>query len=306
MVGHTFKAVYVVTNEELVKQIQRGINQTDNIEQLYQQNRGYIFKIANKYAHVCDIEDLMQEAYFGLYEAVQRYENTAGVLFMSYASYWIRQSITRYLENNGLTVRIPSHLYNRVIRYKKLDSAYEMQLGRKPTDREFRGHLEISQPALENIKKAYHEFYNMGYLDKVISSVDDELKLGETLSDPDIDIENNVIDRMMENRIQKELWQIAKDNTTDKENEVIICRYKKDMSLAKIGEEFGLTRERIRQIEAKSLRKLRHPSVRRILEERFEVNYAKAYRGSVSSFKNTGTSITEYIALCNLELQGIK
>jgi RNA polymerase primary sigma factor len=146
----------------------------------------------------------------------------------------------------------------------------------------------------------------MKSLDEVIPSTDDELKLGEAILDPDIDIENNVIDGMMENRIQRELWQIVKDNTTDKENEVIICRFEKDMSLAKTGEEFGITREGIRKIEAKALRKLRHPRVRRELEEKFEVNYAKAYRGSVSSFKNTGTSITEYIALCNLELQGIK
>ena len=295
-----------MSNEELVKQIQQGINQTDNIEKLYQQNRGYIFKIAKRYAHVCDTEDLMQEAYFGLYEAVQRYEDTAGVLFMSYAGYWIKQAIKRYLENNGLTVRIPSHLYNKVMRYKKLISTFEMQLDRKPTDRELRACLEVGQQALEGIKKAYHEFYNMDSLDKVIPGMDDELKLGEAISDPDIDIENSVIDGMMENRIQKELWPIVKDNTTDKENEIIICRYKKDMTLAKTGEEFGLTREGIRKIEAKALRKLRHPSVRRKLEERFEVNYAKAYRGSVSSFKNTGTSITEYIALCNLEFQGIK
>lgn len=295
-----------MSNEELVKQIQQGINQTDNMEQLYSQNYGYIFKIAKKYAHVCDIEDLMQEAYFGLYEAVQRYEDIAGVLFMSYAGYWIKQAIKRYLENNGLTVRIPSHLYNKVMRYKKLISTFEMQLDRKPTDRELRACLEVGQQALEGIKKAYHEFYNMSSLDKVIPGMDDELKLGEAILDPNIDIENNVIDGMMENRIQRELWQIVKDNTTDKENEVIICRFEKDMSLAKTGEEFGITREGIRKIEAKALRKLRHPSVRRKLEERFEVNYAKAYRGSVSSFKNTGTSITEYIALCNLELQGVK
>lgn len=295
-----------MTNEELVEQIQKGINQSDYMEQLYQQNRGYIFKIASRYSHVCDIEDLMQEAYFGLYEAVQRYENTAGVLFMSYAAYWIRQSIARYLENNGLTVRIPSHTYNKVIRYKRLISAYEMQLGRKPTDREFRGHLEVSQQALESVKKAYHEFYNMGSLDKVIPGIESELKLSETITDSDVDIENSVVDSMIEGSKRTELWEIVKANTTPAENKVIRARYIKSMSLEATGQSIGQTRDRVRNIEARALRKLRHPSVRRKLEEKFEVNYAKAYRGSVSSFKNTGTSITEYIALCNLELQGIK
>ena len=295
-----------MSNEELVKQIQQGINQTDNIEKLYQQNRGYIFKIASRYSHVCDIEDLMQEAYFGLYEAVQRYENTAGVLFMSYAAYWIRQSIARYLENNGLTVRIPSHTYNKVIRYKRLISAYEMQLGRKPTDREFRGHLEVSQQVLESVKKAYHEFYNMGSLDKVIPGIESELKLSETIADSDVDIENSVVDSMIEGSKRTELWEIVKVNTTPAENKVIRARYIKSMSLEATGQSIGQTRDRVRNIEAKALRKLRHPSVRRKLEEKFEVNYAKAYRGSVSSFKNTGTSITEYIALCNLELERVK
>lgn len=295
-----------MSNEELVKQIQQGINQIDNIEMLYQQNRGYIFKIAKKYAHVCDIEDLMQEAYFGLYEAVKRYENTVGVLFMSYASYQIRQAIIRYLENNGLTVRIPSNTYNKVLRYKKLISTFEMQLGREPTDRELRGHLEVNQQALEGIKKAYHEFYNMSSLDKVIPGVDNEMNLGEVVADPDIDIENSVIDGMIENSIQTELWEIVKDNTTPEENNVIQNRYKKSMTLEATGQSIGQTRDRARSIEAKALRKLRKPRIRRKLEEKFEINYARAYRGSVSSFKNTGTSITEYIALFNLELEGIK
>lgn len=295
-----------MTNEMLVQLIQNGKDTNNNMEQLYQQNRGYIFKIAKKYAHVCDIEDLMQEAYFGLYEAVQRYEDTAGVLFMSYAGYWIKQAIKRYLENNGLTVRIPSHLYNKVMRYKKLISTFEMQLGRKPTDEELCKYLEVNKRTLKVIKKAYYEYYNMGSLDEVIPGLDDELKLGEAISDPDIDIENSVINGMMENSKKTELWQIVKVNTTPEENNVIRSRYIKSMSLEATGRSIGQTRDRVRNIEARALRKLRHPSVRRILEEKFEVNYAKAYRGSVSSFKNTGTSITEYIALCNLELQGIK
>lgn len=295
-----------MSNEELVKLIQQGINPADNMEQLYIQNKKLIKIIVKRFSYNDNLDDLMQEAYFGLCKAVQRYEDTAGALFMTYAAHWIKHAITRYLENNELSVRIPCHLYNKVIRYKKLISTLEMQLGRIPTDEELCKYLEVNKRTLEDIKKAYHEFYSMKSLDEVIPSADDELKLGEAILDPDIDIENNVIDGMMENRIQRELWQIVKDNTTDKENEVIICRFEKDMSLAKTGEEFGITREGIRKIEAKALRKLRHPRVRRELEEKFEVNYAKAYRGSISSFKNTGTSITEYIALCNLELQGIK
>lgn len=294
-----------MSNEELVKKIQQGINQTDNMEQLYSQNRGYIFKIAKKYAHVCDIEDLMQEAYFGLYEAVQRYEDTAGVLFMSYASYWVRQSIIRYLENNGLTVRMPCHLYNKIIRYKSLISAYEMQLGRKPTDKELRGHLEVSQQVLEGIKKAYHEFYGISSIDELIPGTDGDMQFSEVIADPNTDIENSVVDGMIEESKRTELWQIVKDNVTPEQNTVITARYRKNMTLEATGQLIGKSKDMARNLEGQALRKLRLRRITRLIEEKFEVNYAKAYRGSVSSFKNTGTSITEYIALCNLELQGI-
>ena len=291
-----------MSNEELVKKIQQGINQTDNMEQLYSQNRGYIFKIAKKYAHVCDIEDLMQEAYFGLYEAVQRYEDTAGVLFMSYASYWVRQSIIRYLENNGLTVRIPSHLYNKIIGYKRLISAFEMQLGRKPTDRELMACLEVSQQVLEGIKKAYHEFYSIGSIDGLVPGTDGDMQLSDIVADQDIDLENSVIDGMMENSIQTELWQIVKDSVTPEQNTVIECRYKENMSLEAAGQSIGQTRDRIRNIEAKALRKLRHPSVSRHLVEKFEINYARAYSGSLTSFRNRWSSIVEDIAIKNIEM----
>lgn len=290
-----------MSNEELVKKIQQGINQSDNMEQLYSQNRGYIFKIAKKYAHVCDIEDLMQEAYFGLYEAVQRYEDTAGVLFMSYASYWIRQSITRYLENNGLTVRMPSHIYNKVIRYKKLVSAYEMQLGRKPTDRELRVHLEVSQQALEGIEKAYYEFYGISSIDALIPGTDGDMRLSEVIADPELDIENSVIDGMIEDSKRTELWRIVEDNVTPEQNKVIECRYKESMSLEATGRSIGQTRDRIRNVEAKALRKLRHPSVSRKLEEKFEINYARAYSGSLANFRYKWSSIVEDIAIRNID-----
>ena len=289
-----------MSNEELVKQIQQGINQTDNMEKLYHQNRGYIFKIANRYAHVCDIEDLMQEAYFGLYEAVQRYEDTAGVLFMSYASYWIRQSITRYLEDNGLTVRIASGTYNKIIRYKKLISAYEMQLRRKPTDKELRGHLRVSQEALERIKKAYYEFYSMGSLDELISGTDGDMQLSEVVADPNIDVENSVIDEMMEKSIKTVLWQIVKENVTPEQNTVIEARYRKDMTLEATGQLIGKSRDMARQLEAKALKKLRLSRITRQIEEEFEINYARVYSGGLTSFRNRWSSIVEDIAIRNM------
>lgn len=295
------RGVDYMTNEELVDKIQKGINPGDNMEQLYIRNKGYIYKIALRYAYKDDIEDLLQEAYFGLYEAVQKYEDTAGVLFMSYASFWIKAAITRYLENNGLTVRLPSDIHNKIIRYKRLISVYEMQLGRKPLDYELRRHLGVSQKVLECIRKAYHEFYSMGSLDELITGVDGDMQLGEVIPDPSCDVATNSIERMMENSIQTELWQIVKDNVTPEQNTVITARYRKDMTLEATGQLIGKSKDMARQLEAKALKKLRLSRITRLLQEKFEINYARAYSGGLSSFRNRWSSIVEDIAIRNVD-----
>ena len=293
-----------MSNEELVKQIQQGINQTDNMKQLYQQNRGIIYKIAQRYAYnQDDIEDLIQEAYFGLYEAVKRYENTAGVLFMSYASFWIKQAIIRYQEENNGTVRIPSHMYYKIIQYKRLISDYERQLGRTTTDEELRWYfaLGIDQKALEDIKKAYHRFNCMSSLDEFIPGMDGDIQRSDTITDPNIDIENSVIDEIIEESKRTKLWQIVKENVTPEQNTVITARYRKSMTLEATGQIIGKTRDKARNLEAQALRKLRHPSTRRKLEEKFEVNYARVYNGGLSSFRNRWSSIVEDIAIRNID-----
>lgn len=288
-----------MTNEELVDQIQRGICPGENMEQLYRQNNGLILKIARRHAYGDDLEDLLQEAYFGLYEAVKRYEDTAGVLFMSYASYWIKQAITRYLENNGRIIRLPVALYNNLMRYKKLVSAFELQLGRKPTDHEVEIYLRINKTAIEAVKKAYWK-EDVQSLDELIPGTDDIL-IGESVPDRSVDIENSVIDRMMKCSRRTELWRIVRDNVTEEENIVISARYRNNLSLEVTGQYIGKSKEMVRQIEAKALRKLRRSRITRQLEERFEVNYARAYRGSLGSFNYTWNSIVEEIALRNLE-----
>lgn len=289
-----------MSNEELVKKVQQGINPGDNMEQLYIQNDGLIRKMAKKYSFMSDIDDLMQEAYFGLCEAAKRYEDTAGVLFMSYATFWIKQSMRRYLENNGRTVRIPSGLNSKILDYKKIVLDYGIQLGRKPTDREICLYLGISEKTLTEIKKSAYQYDNIQSLDEYIPEADD-LSLEECVPDPSVDIGNEVIDRMINNSLHNELWQIVEDNVSPEENTVIVARFKQDMTLDAIGQSIGKSRDMARQIEAKALRKLRRSRITRQLEEKFEVNYARCYRGSLTGFKNTWNSIVEDIAIKNLE-----
>lgn len=289
-----------MSNEEIVKMIQQGYNPADNMEQLYKQNYGYILKIARKYAFNEEFEDLMQEAYFGIYEAVQRYEDTAGVLFMTYALFWIRQSIARYIENNGRSIRISSAMQSKVIRYKRAISAYELQLGRKPTDYELCRYLGVNDNTLKAIKKAYLND-NIQSMDELLPGSEDML-VGDSIPDQSVDIENSVIDGMFEKSKRTELWKIVKDNVPPEENTVIIARYCKSMTLEATGQLIGKSREMVRQLEAKAMRKLRLPRISRQLAEKFEINYARCYHGSITNFKYTGTSIVEDIAIRNLEI----
>ncbi|MGF7145956.1 RNA polymerase primary sigma factor [Anaerotaenia torta] len=288
-----------MTNEELVDQIQHGIDPGNNIEQLYQQNYRLIFQIVRKYAYRDEMDDLLQEAYFGLYEAVKRYEDTAGVKFMSYATYWIRQAVQRYLENNGRCIRIPVAMQGNIRKYHRVMEAFLQELGRKPADRELCYYLNISKKALEEVKKAVCAD-RIQSLDEYLPGTE-ELELGDTVRDYSVDLENDIVDGMIERSKRAELWQIVKDNVTQEENTVITARFRRGLTLEQTGGQIGKSRDMARQIEGSALRKLRRSRITRHLEERFEVNYARGYRGSMSSFRNTGTSIVESIAIRNEE-----
>jgi RNA polymerase primary sigma factor len=294
-----------MSNEELVKNIQQGIDSSNNMRQLYQQNYGIILKIAKRYAYNNDVEDLTQEAYFGLYEAVNRYEDTHETTFITYAAYWVQQAIQRYLENNGDLVRLPVGLNGRMYQYKKMVGTYEKELNRKPTDREVCKHLNIGIKALESLKASIHSFDKLDSLDREMQGEDDSSIIGDTVAD-NVDVENHVVDSIMKNEIKTELWKIVKENTTNEECEVLKDRYIRSMTLEATGQHIGKSRDMARQIEAKALRKLRNRRVSRVMAEKFEVNNARVYNGSFAMFKNTGSSIVEDIAIKNLEFEATR
>ncbi len=108
-----------MTNEELVKRIRGGSLVSDNMQLLYERNLPLIKQCIEPYAAYEPMEDLLQESYFGLYEAVQHYETSENVLFMTYVPYWIRQAVIRYIEKCGSAVRIPGNARQKIAKYKK-------------------------------------------------------------------------------------------------------------------------------------------------------------------------------------------
>ena len=109
-------------NGQIVSRIQAGENEQENMTLLWQQNRNFITMIARKYSSCAEMEDLEQEGYIGLYEAVRHYDASSEVPFINYAAFWIRQVMRRYIDNCGRVVRIPTHAVDKMQHYKKTKS----------------------------------------------------------------------------------------------------------------------------------------------------------------------------------------
>ena len=123
-------------NEQLVARIRAGVDTADNMLILYEQNHGFIHKMALKYSGYAEIEDLKQEAYIGLCAAVEHYDEDKGVAFISYAGFWIKQTMQRYIDNCGGVVRLPVHAREWIAKYKKILREYRQYYGSEPSERE--------------------------------------------------------------------------------------------------------------------------------------------------------------------------
>ena len=159
-----------------------------------------------------------------LWEAVQHYETSENVLFMTYAGYWLRQAIQRYIENCGSVIRIPTGTKQKIIRYNKTVQKLTQSYGRVPTDKEIQEYMKISAEELENLKK---------YSKKVSSldiplNEDGEATLGDNIQD-DCELENHVIDKIYAEQSEKELWNIV-ECYTEKICEIRYSRFHRGSS----------------------------------------------------------------------------
>lgn len=289
-----------MTNEQLAIHIQAGIDTTENMAQLWQQNQGIIGKLAGKYSHLAEEEDLKQEGYFGLWEAARRYNPKEGAKFITYASHWIRQKMVRYIHNNG-TVRIPVHENERLMQYNKLCNAYLAELNRMPSWHEISRYLGISIKQARQLQKDAG-MAEIGSLDSPVAGAED-IVLGNSIASNE-DIESIILDKLDTQRLKETLWPLV-DALPGKQPEVIRARYQEGRTLEDVGREMGVTGNMVRQIQATALRELRKPSraeqLRPFLDE---VIYSKGIRGGgVRRFHETWTSSTEREALKLVELK---
>lgn len=288
-----------MTNEQIVEKIRNGFYVTDNMQLLYESNLPLIKQFIKPYTAYEPMEDCLQEAYFGLWEAVQHYETSENVLFMTYAGYWIKQSVQRYIERCGSVVRLPNHTRQKIARYKKTVERLSQEQGRTPTDAEVAANMGVSVAAVQEIQ---------GYMQGVASldsplSVDSELTLCDSVQ-ADFNLENETIDKMYAEHSKNELWGIVEHYTGKRENNIIKEYFIHNKSMPEIAKEQSITVSRVREIKEAGLRRLRVGRARRELLEKFDIVEAGAYRNSMNKFKEHGfTSTVEYIAIRRAEIQ---
>ena len=297
-----------MSNEELVESIQKQtIDNSRGMEQLYNQNKGIIHRMAKRYGSYAEMDDLLQEAYIGLYEAVRRYNENMGVKFITYAFSWIKQSITRYIENNGNIIRIPVHRHNMLSRYKKLLERYEKEYNRKPTKEEIGNILQLFPDQVEKLQKDYDRMSTKS-LDALVAGGDNEkMTVADTIPS-DVDIESMVLDDIIDKQFKEEFWGLISSKLDESENMVITERFKNNHTRAELSdilpqnETEPLTPNKCRAIEERALSKLRRSNLRSTLNRRFEIAITKAYHGSIWS-ENVMYSPTERAAFKDMHIK---
>lgn len=281
----------ICSNEQLVIQIKAGIDVADNMLQLWQQNQGYIASVAKRFQGYEEKEDLMQQGYIGLCNAVDGYDPDEGVLFLTYAGFWIRQSMQRYIEDCGSVVRISVHCRNRIREYEKFCRTFESYYGRKPTDHEIQYYLGVGEEKLEQIKKAA-QMVNIGSLDVPVGN-DEEGSMYDLLPGEESQ-EEDIVEKLQQEQIRNTLWSMV-DYLPGQQPAVIRMRYQDGKTLKEAGEATGLTAEQAKQQQNKALRDLR--GNRELWALRYGDTYNRALKGNgVANFNRTWTSSTEYAA----------
>ena len=257
--------VPLLTAEEevaLAKRMQEG----DEIAQkrLAEANLRLVVSIAKRYVgRGMLFLDLIQEGNLGLIKAVEKFDYTKGYKFSTYATWWIRQAITRAIADQARTIRIPVHMVETINKLIRVSRQLLQQLGREPLPEQIAKEMDISVERVREIMKIAQEPVS---LETPIGEEEDS-HLGDFIEDQDAPAPADAASFML---LKEQLEEVL-DTLTPREEKVLRLRFGLDdgraRTLEEVGQNFGVTRERIRQIEAKALRKLRHPSRSRKLKD---------------------------------------
>lgn len=255
----------LLSYDEEIEYAQRVLNGDEDAKQkLIESNLRLVVSIAKKHTNRgLKMLDLIQEGNMGLMKAVEKFEYEKGFKFSTYATWWIRQAITRAIADQGRTIRIPVHMIETINKIKKESRIILQETGREPTAEELSKKLEIPVDKVKNILEMNQDPIS---LETPVGSEEDS-ELGDFVEDDKFLNPYEATTRVL---LKEQLDEILK---TLNEREEMVLRYRYGLddgsqkTLEEVGKIFNVTRERIRQIEVKALRKLRHPSRRKKLED---------------------------------------
>lgn len=289
-----------MTNEQLAVRIRAGENVGDNMAILYDQVKDFIHAMAYKYHGQGELEDLEQEGFLALYDAIDHYEADQGVKFLTYASHWIRQRMQKYIQNTGSPLRLSAGRQKAIRKYRKFCTEFQTEQGCKPTEAELCRSLWLTLEQLREIQ------YDAGMT--AVKSLDAPIKGAEGEEDTTLgelaasaaDPCEELLDRLEQEELCSILWQCV-DSLPGKQPDVIRSRYKDNLTMKQCGQFCGISEAEVRKQQLKALRSLRSgenaKKLRPFLPEDAWIYSGALIGNGVERFNHTWTSSTERVAL---------